>query len=130
MGSFVCSQLVKCMSQKRITIDRAKVLVMGFTFKENCPDIRNTKVVDIYKELLQFGIKVDVYDPHADHTQVYKELGLTLIDKIDKKYDLVILAVAHLEFLDIDYKEIVFGNNSVIYDTKSFLCKSLVDGRL
>lgn len=130
IGEFIANKVVKLLIAKKQRVDNCNALILGITFKENCPDIRNTKVVDIYKELLQFGIKVDVYDPHADHTQVYKEFCLTLIDKIDKKYDLVILAVAHLEFLDIDYKEIVFGNNSVIYDTKSFLCKSLVDGRL
>jgi UDP-N-acetyl-D-galactosamine dehydrogenase len=100
------------------------------TFKENCPDIRNSKVIDIYNELLQYGINVEVYDPHADKHEVEEEYNIKLIERISDNYDAIILAVSHKEFLNIDFKSIVKGENSVIFDTKSFLDRKIVDARL
>lgn len=130
MGMFVANKVVKLMIQKRILIKGAKVLILGLTFKENCPDIRNSKVIDIIDELIKFGLNIQVYDPHANKNKVKEEYKITLMNKIGKKYDAIILAVSHKEFLDIEYKKIMNGKNSIIFDTKSFLKRELVDARL
>jgi UDP-N-acetyl-D-glucosamine/UDP-N-acetyl-D-galactosamine dehydrogenase len=130
MGMFVANKVVKLMIAKGLTIKGANVLIMGFTFKENCPDVRNTKVVDIYKELQQFNINVEVYDPWADAAEVKHEYNIEMISKLpEKKFDAVIIAVAHNEFLAIDYKKIK-ADNTVIFDTKACIDRTLVDGRL
>ncbi|MFN5427485.1 MAG: nucleotide sugar dehydrogenase, partial [Bacteroidota bacterium] len=115
MGLFVANKVVKLMIQKGNTIKGAKGLVLGVTFKENCPDIRNSKVVDIYNELIQFGLDVDVYDPHADAKEVSKEYGISLVTK-PIKYDAVILAVAHDEFIHINLSEFKNSENCVVFD--------------
>lgn len=97
---------------------------MGITFKENCPDIRNSKVIDIYKELLQFG-----FDPHANKEEVLKEYGIVLCDSLGK-YHAIILAVSHNEFLSLDLANLKQEEKSVNFDSKSFLNRELVDGRL
>ena len=130
MGIFIANKVVKLMIEKSISIKLAKVLILGVTFKENCPDIRNSKVIDIYNELIQFGILVDVYDPHANNIDVKNEYGISLIDAIQDKYDSIILAVAHTEFKDFNYAELKKETNSVIYDIKSFLNKEIVTSRL
>lgn len=130
MGMFVANRVVKLMINKEQKVNASKALILGVTFKENCPDIRNSKVIDIYNELLQYGMKVDVYDPHADHHEVLEEYNINLIGEVGSEYDAVILAVSHKEFLNIDYKKIIKNSNSVIFDTKSFLDRSLVDARL
>jgi UDP-N-acetyl-D-galactosamine dehydrogenase len=130
MGMFVANKVVKLMINKGHTIKGANVLILGVTFKENCPDVRNTKVIDIYNELTQFELNVDVYDPWADPTEVKHEYDLDLLPKLNgKKYDAVIVAVAHDKFSKINFEEIQ-ANNTVIFDTKSFLDRSLVDARL
>ena len=129
MGLFVANKVVKLMIQKGISIKGAKALVLGVTFKENCPDIRNSKVVDIYNELIQFGLGVDVYDPHADKNEVTEEYGIKLLDKINKTYDGIILAVSHKEFRNIEFSSIL-NKSSILFDTKSFLDRNYVDGRL
>lgn len=131
MGSFVAEKVVKLMIQKDHKIKGSKALIMGVTFKENCPDVRNTRVVDIYHELVAYGLDVDIYDPWADPEEVYQEYNLTISNKLDENlvYDAVIIAVAHNEFLDFDYKQIK-RNNGVIFDTKACLDRALVDGRL
>lgn len=131
MGAFVADKVVKLMIQKDHRIKNSKALIMGITFKENCPDVRNTRVVDIYHELVSFGLDVDIYDPWADAKEVKKEYGLTIINKTDDTivYDAIIVAVAHNEFLSFDYKK-VKRNNGVIFDTKACLDRALVDGRL
>jgi len=130
MGMFVANKVVKLMINKGQTIKGANVLILGVTFKENCPDVRNTKVIDIYNELTQFELNVDVYDPWADPTEVKHEYDLDLLPKLNgKKYDAVIVAVAHDKFSKINFEEIQ-ANNTVIFDTKSFLDRSLVDARL
>ena len=130
MGMYVANKLLKLMISKGHIIKGANALILGITFKENCPDVRNTKVVDIYNELIQFGINVDVYDPWADAKEVKKEYGIDiLIEMTGKKYDSIIIAVAHNEFLKMDFK-VLKNNNAVLFDTKSCVDRTLVDGRL
>ena len=131
MGMFVANKVVKLMISKNHKINSSKALILGITFKEDCPDIRNSKVIDIYSELKQFGLKVDVFDPHADPEEVHKEYGISLIQKANlKKYDVIILAVSHQEFLALNISNLCKGKDSVIFDTKSFLDRDLVDARL
>jgi len=131
MGAFVADKVVKLMIQKDHKIKGSRALIMGITFKENCPDVRNTRVVDIYHELIQFGVLVDIYDPWADAIEVKHEYNLDILNSLDDKvvYDAVIVAVSHNEFLKFDYQKIK-RNNGVIFDTKACLDRSLVDGRL
>jgi UDP-N-acetyl-D-galactosamine dehydrogenase len=130
MGMFVANKLVKLLIAKHHVISKSNVLVLGITFKEDCPDIRNSKVIDIVKELQQFNINVDVFDPHANKHEVIEEYGITLIDKMNKTYDGIILAVSHKEFLELELDDLKSSNSSVIFDTKAFLNRSLIDGRL
>ncbi len=131
IGMFVANKVIKLMIGKGHKISGSNALILGVTFKENCPDIRNSRVVDIFKELNQFGLYIDVYDPHADKNEVKHEYGIELVNNIDnRKYDLIILAVSHNEFLHIDYSNRKKDSNSIIYDIKSFLERSIVDGRL
>jgi UDP-N-acetyl-D-galactosamine dehydrogenase len=130
MGMFVANKVIKLMIKKGQRIDGSKVLILGVTFKENCPDIRNSKVIDIYKELLQFGVIIDVYDPHANQEEVLEEYNIKLIDKLNQDYDGVILAVCHNEFLNMDFDRLRSGTNSIIFDTKACLPISCIDGRL
>lgn len=133
MGVYIVSQLVKSMIKKRIHIDGAKVLIMGLTFKENCPDLRNTRVVDIISELKTYNISVDVYDPWCDKTEAYNEYNLSTTDtpKVGD-YDSIILAVAHDEFKHLGTEKIKsFGKKKhVLYDLKYVLPKEDVDIRL
>lgn len=130
MGMFVANKVVKLMIAKGHRIKGSKALILGITFKENCPDIRNTRVTDIYRELIQFGMEVDVYDPHARKNKALQTFGIKLLEAITEKYDAIILAVSHEEFRDLNYKALKNGNNTVIFDTKAFLDRELVDGRL
>ena len=128
MGIYVANQVIKLMIKKGQKIEGAKVLVLGITFKENCPDIRNSRVIDVINELQEFGCDVDVYDPWADKQEVKHEYGLDLIDNEELKveeYDAVVLAVAHDKFKELDLKT---TDNQVVYDIKSILDKS--DGKL
>jgi len=129
MGLFVANKVVKLMIQKGIIIKGAKALVLGVTFKENCTDIRNSKVVDIYNELIQFGLDVYVYDPHADAKEVSHEYGINLVST-PIKCDAVILAVAHDEFIHINLSELKNSENSVVFDIKAILDRNQIDGRL
>lgn len=129
MGAFVANKMVKLLIKKGHKIDGSRVLILGITFKENCPDIRNTKVVDIQNELIQFGVSVDLYDPWADKEKVHEEYGLKLTENLNDKYDGVILAVAHDEFRTLEINKLL-NPNSVIFDTKSFLDRELVDARM
>lgn len=130
MGMFVANKVIKLMIHKGHRIQGAKALILGITFKEDCPDIRNSRVIDIYKELQQFGLDVDVFDPHADHHEVKEEYNVSLVAEIKNEYDAIILAVSHSEFLDLDFKNMRNGHNAVIFDTKSFLDRGIIDGRL
>ena len=129
MGMFVANKVVKLLIKKGYKIAGSKALILGITFKENCPDIRNTKVIDIYHELKQFGMDVDIYDPWADPNEVAHEYGVQMIRDNFITYDAIILAVAHSEFLNLDYQKIK-RSNGVVFDTKACLDRSLVDGRL
>jgi len=132
MGAYVVSQLVKNMLKKQIQVDGANVLVMGLTFKENCPDLRNTKVTDIISELKEYNINVDVTDPWCSSKQAEDEYGLSLVKAEQGKYDAIILAVAHNEFreLGIDNIRKLGKVNHVLYDLKYLLPKEEVDMRL
>ena len=128
MGIYVANQVIKLMIKKGQKIEGAKVLVLGITFKENCPDIRNSRVIDVIKELQDFGVVVDIYDPWADKAEVKHEYNQDLVDKADlAKYQAVVLAVAHSEFNKMDFAK---TDKQVLFDIKSLLDKSLVDGRL
>ena len=129
MGIFVANKAVKLMNQKGIPVRGAKALLLGITFKENCPDIRNSKVPDIYYELKSFGIEVSVYDPYANNDEVDKEFGIKMIPKT-RQYDVIILTVAHKEFSNLDLNSLKKQNKSVVYDLKSILDVNQVDARL
>ena len=127
MGIFIANKLIKLMIQKGIAINGAKALVLGITFKENCADIRNSKVIDIIRELQQYSIFVDVFDPHANKKEVKENYGIELIDKISKTYSGIILAVSHKEFLSIKFEN---SASTAIFDVKAFLAKGIADGVL
>ncbi len=129
MGAFVAGKVVKMMINRSINIKNAKVLVLGITFKENCPDIRNTKVVDVVHELREFGIEVSIYDPCADAKELEHEYGLGLIPDLAGSYDAVILAVAHDAFKELTLERLI-NKESVVFDIKSFWTNPRVDGRL
>jgi UDP-N-acetyl-D-galactosamine dehydrogenase len=131
MGKHVATEVVKLMMRKNIKVIDSKVLILGFTFKEDCPDVRNTKVIDIYRELRNFDIHVDVYDPWANSYEVGKEYGIEIYSQIfrETQYSAVVLAVAHKKFQTINIREIV-GNDGVVYDVKGVVPKNLADARL
>jgi UDP-N-acetyl-D-galactosamine dehydrogenase len=130
MGMFVANKLIKMLLKKDHKMEETKVLILGFTFKENCPDIRNTRVIDIYNELIAFDVKVDVFDSWANAEEVKKEYHIDLITNIDyTKYQAVILAVAHHQFLTLDFEKFK-TNNTLIFDTKSIIDRTFVDARL
>ncbi|MFN5375163.1 MAG: nucleotide sugar dehydrogenase [Chitinophagaceae bacterium] len=129
MGMFVANKVVKLMIEKEINVKGAKALILGVTFKEDCPDIRNSKVVDIYTELKNFGLQVDVYDPHANHHEVSEEYGISLIGNLSK-YKAIVLAVAHKEFLSLDIESLKHSNAAVVFDIKGFLDRNHIDARL
>lgn len=133
MGEYVVTQLIKTMIKKRIQVEGAKVLVLGLSFKENCPDVRNTKVIDIVHELQEYNIDVDVYDPWVEAKEAKREYGITPISRpVSNQYDAVILAVAHSEFVDMGVEHIrsLGKNNHVLYDLKYVFDKEATDIRL
>ena len=133
MGNYVANQISKLMTKKRIHIVDANILIMGLTFKENCPDLRNTRVVDLISEFEDFNCNVDVYDPWIDKAEANREYNITLVEEpIKRKYDVIVLAVAHDEFKALTLEQIqVFGkDNHVLYDIKYLLNADQVDGRL
>lgn len=121
MGLFVASEVLKLLVKNSVEIKKASVLVLGVTFKENCPDVRNTKVVDVIKHLEEFGTKVTVFDPWVNSEEVFREYGLTtLVNMPAKKFDAIVLAVAHREFLTINLRDYL-SKNGIIYDVKGVL---------
>jgi len=132
MGFYVATEVIKQMVQKRIQITEANVLVMGLTFKENCPDLRNTRVIDIIHELNDYGAEVDVYDPWVNLDEARQAYNIKVISKINNQYDAIVLAVAHQQFYEMGTEGIraLAKPNSVIYDIKSILPIDIVDGRL
>lgn len=129
MGIHIANRVIKLMTQNDLPVNKAKVLVLGITFKENCPDIRNSRAIDVIRELQSFGADVEVYDPHADAAEVKHEYGLKLISSLSKKYSAIVLAVSHNEFKDINWSSIQ-NPNTILYDVKGFLDKSKVTARL
>lgn len=131
IAPFIANKVLKLMIQKGQTIKGANVLILGVTFKENCPDIRNTKVIDIYNEFCEFGTKVDIYDPWAIAEEVKHEYGVDIINELDenKKYQAVLLAVAHDEFQTFDFEK-HFSAGAVVFDAKAVVNRQWVDGRL
>jgi UDP-N-acetyl-D-galactosamine dehydrogenase len=129
MGTHIASRVIKLMTQHDLPIKNSKVLVLGITFKENCPDIRNSRAIDVIRELQSFGADVEVYDPHASSDEVEHEYGILLIDKLDMRYSAIVLAVSHQEFKKIDWT-IIRNDHTIVYDVKGFLDRSQISARL
>lgn len=129
MGNFIGKLVKNLLLKKRIAIKKSKVLILGITFKENCPDIRNSKVIDIYGYLKTKGANVSIHDPYANHDEVYAEFNVKLITKFEL-YDAIILAVSHNEYIDLDISSLKKQNESVVFDVKGFLDRKIVDERL
>ena len=129
MGIYVASKVIKLMTKKNNPVNNSNILVLGVTFKEDCPDIRNSRVIDVIRELEGFGANVHVYDPQADLEEVKHEYGLTLIAKPDMEYNAIVLAVGHKPFKSLDIKRIS-NESTAIYDIKGFLDKTTVTARL
>ena len=132
MGSYIASQVIKLMVKKGINVARAEILIMGLAFKENCPDIRNTKVIDIIKELNEFGIKCEICDPWVNCDEAVKEYGITVINHPWKEYDGIVFSVAHQQFQELTLDDIskFRKNKSIIYDVKNMFPFNQVDGSL
>ena len=129
-GDYVASEVVKCMIRKEININGSNTLILGITFKENCPDVRNTKAVDVVKSLKSYGTNITIYDPWANEKEVMHEYGIISSKKIPKtKFDAIVLTVAHNKFMNLDFS-LFTKKSSVIYDVKNILPNSLVDGKL
>ncbi len=129
MGEYVATEVLKLMVQSEIPVKGAKVLMLGITFKENCPDIRNTKAIDVYRNLESFHMDVDVYDPWASSSEVKNEYGVDTIQSINEKYDAIVHTVAHTEFTKLDFIKLR-KNKSIIYDVKGNLSAEISDKRL
>lgn len=133
MGGYVADEVIKLMLKKGIQVVNSKTLVLGFTFKENCPDVRNTRVIDIIKKLESYNVNVTTYDPWADPQEVAKEYGIQTLNSIEEvakdRYDSIILAVAHKEFKELDLKKFT-SSEAVIFDVKGCLDINITDGRL
>ncbi|HEX6224081.1 MAG TPA: nucleotide sugar dehydrogenase, partial [Chryseolinea sp.] len=129
MGIHVANSVIKLMAQNELPINKADILILGITFKEDCPDIRNSRVIDVIRELQSFNTNIDVYDPEADPDEVRHEYDLNLISVLEKKYHAIVLAVGHKVFKDLDWKSIQF-ERCVIYDVKGVLDKATVTARL
>jgi len=133
MGKYVSNQVMKIMTKKKLHVVDADILLMGFTFKKNCPDTRNTRVVDIYRELKAYNANVDIWDPWADLEEAREEYGINIMSKRpDKKYNAIICAVGHRQFVDLSIDEIneLCGEAAVIYDVKGILPPEIIDDRL
>lgn len=130
MGAYVAEEVVKLMVKKDVPVKNAKCLVLGFTFKENCPDVRNTKVIDIVNELITYNITPVIFDPWANPKEVEHEYGVSVVNELpSEKFEAAILAVSHNEFIDLSVRELVI-NNGVIFDVKGLLEKGIADARL
>lgn len=132
MGAYVANQTIKAMNLNGLKVKNAKILILGITFKENCPDIRNTKVVDIYHTLSEYTSNITIYDPWANPEAVKHEYGIDIKTDISnlEKYDAIIHAVAHNQFSDLDVEALKTSSYSVIYDVKGTLPRNIVDSRL
>ena len=130
MGNYVASEVIKCMIKKNINIKDANVLILGVTFKENCPDIRNTKVVDVVYALKDYGVKISIYDPWANEEEVKKEYGLVSKQEVPKQqFDVIVLTVAHREFDSLNIKQLK-SEKAIVYDVKNTLSRDSRDSSL
>jgi UDP-N-acetyl-D-galactosamine dehydrogenase len=129
MPVYIANAVIKLMAKNDLPINKSRILVLGVTFKEDCPDIRNSKVADVVKELQTYGAVVDVYDPHADAKEVAHEYGLKLINDLNEQYHGIVLAVGHQEFKNLNWGSIR-GERTIVYDVKGFLDRSIVSARL
>lgn len=130
MGAYVANETIKCMNKKGVMVKDAEILILGITFKENCPDLRNSKIVDIYLTLEEYTKNITIFDPWANKDAVKHEYGITITNTLpSKKFDAVVLGVAHKEFLEIDVAALV-KEKGVIYDVKGILPRDIIDGRL
>lgn len=130
MGEYVANETIKLMLKKGIQVLNSNILIMGLTFKENCPDVRNTKVIDIYHSLKEYSVNITVYDPWANPEIAKREYGVDIVSELPhQKFDAIVLAVAHDAFLKVDIHELCLENH-VIFDVKGILDKRLIDGRL
>ena len=130
MGAYVAEQTIRCMNKKGVMVKDSRILVLGFTFKENCPDTRNTKVIDIYHTLCEYTDDIVIYDPWVDAAQARHEYGVDVVNQLPQgSYDAIILAVAHDCFKTLDLKSLQ-KDNSVVYDVKGVLDRNIVDSRL
>ena len=130
MGEYVATETIKHMLKKGIQVLGSQILILGFTFKENCPDVRNTKVIDIYKALKEYNVNITVYDPWANPSIAKKEYGIEIVNELpSEKYDAAIAAVAHMKFEGLDVSSLL-KERHVIFDVKCTLDRSIVDGRL
>jgi UDP-N-acetyl-D-glucosamine/UDP-N-acetyl-D-galactosamine dehydrogenase len=129
MGVHIANSVIKLMARNNLPINKSNILMLGITFKENCPDIRNSKVVDVIHELKSFGANVDIFDPEADAAEVKHEYNLTLTSTLERKYHAIVLTVSHQQFASLDLKGLLV-EQGVIYDVKGFLKKNLVTARL
>lgn len=129
MGIHIANTVIKLMARNDLSINKARVLILGITFKENCPDIRNSKVVDVVREIRSFGTTVDIYDPEADAGEVKHEYGFDIVPRLSQKYDAVVLTVGHKVFADLDW-DLICHEKTVVYDVKGFLKKDKVTARL
>jgi UDP-N-acetyl-D-glucosamine/UDP-N-acetyl-D-galactosamine dehydrogenase len=129
MGIFVANKLIKLLIKKGHKIEGSKVLILGITFKENCPDIRNSRVIDVYQELKEFGVDVEVYDPWASKHEVKEEYNISLLDNLTEEYDGILLAVSHNEYKSLNLENFK-NSNGVVFDIKGVLEKESVDARL
>ena len=130
MGAYIAHQVIKCMNKKGVLVKDAKILILGVTFKENCPDIRNTKVVDIYTTLEEYTHNITVYDPWANVVLLKREYGIDVVNALAvDRFDAVILAVAHRQFVGLDVRSLT-RDGGVIYDVQGVLPREIVDGRL
>jgi UDP-N-acetyl-D-galactosamine dehydrogenase len=131
MSLFIANRVIQLMIRNRILVNGASVLILGITFKENCSDIRNSKVIDIYDEFLKFGVKVTLFDPVADEMEVRKVYDVECKKELPQdKYDAIVLTVAHNYFLQMDISKLKRNDKSVIFDSKACLQRDLVDARL
>ncbi|MBX2895012.1 MAG: nucleotide sugar dehydrogenase [Cyclobacteriaceae bacterium] len=129
MGVHIANRVIKLMTQNDLAVNKAKILVLGITFKENCPDIRNSRAIDVIRELQSFGADVEIYDPHANPTEVAHEYNLELISELNKTYSAIVLAVSHTEFKNLNWS-VIRNSKTIVYDVKGFLEKSEVTARL
>ena len=131
MGEYVANQTIKLMNKKGVMVKDAKVLILGITFKENCPDVRNTKVVDIYSTFREYTPNITIFDPWASPERVKREYGIDITGSLPtgQRYDAIVLAVAHSQFTGLDLRQLL-NPDGVIYDVKGILDREIIDGRL